>query len=240
MKASSFILLAALCVPAVADDDTIPTSWPKERYASMVEKSPFVLETKIEAPKEEKPSPFDNTYIKGVGTGYVVVQRMGDNSTMRFWDNAPNPEGIYVKQVIHGDRPAATKVVLKKGEEEKEIGFNENELRGPVSAPPAPNGRTNGQLPPPGKAPGMVPAIPRPPTIQTNNKVPLPPATMQTQYKQPQAQGQPGGRNTTNFQNGGNRNFAPGGSSNNAVNSTGTNPGNDANGGRQRIRVIRQ
>lgn len=225
MKAT-FLLLAAISVSAYADEEVIPTSFSKERYAAMVEKSPFALATPVEAPKEPEKSIFDNTYVKGVGTGYVVVQRVGDPETMRFWGNTPNKEGIYVANVIQGDRPASTKVTLKKGTEEKIIGFNENELRSTAAAPavPQPGGRSVTPGKAPGIAPGMAPAIPRP-TIQPSVQVPRPPNSIQPQTnarQMPPQQSQ-----------GGNR-FGPGGSTN-----ASTNPGNDANGGRQRIRVIR-
>jgi hypothetical protein len=174
---SSILLLAVLSssVWAADDEEVIPVARGKERYEAMVAKSPFVLATPPEAPKVEAKSIFDNMVLKGVGTDYVIVQRVGDDHTMRFWGNEPNEEQMMVKEVRWSDQLGGTTVVLKKGAEEKEIEFNKNELRNPTP-PPTPAGRPPGAPPIPGqRQPGMNPSpnFPKPPNL-TNSTVPRP------------------------------------------------------------------
>ncbi|MEI9895070.1 MAG: hypothetical protein WDN28_14575 [Chthoniobacter sp.] len=136
-----FLLLAVCAASAMADDDIIPSNWGDDRFQEMSGKSPFVLATpvvpttnKVDAPPV---GPFDNMYIAGIGTDYVLVKKQGDDQPMRFWGNEPDAEGISVKEIQWSDKVKASKVVLRKGNYEKEISFNEN-LFHTASAPAGP------------------------------------------------------------------------------------------------------
>lgn len=147
-------ILLALTAPSLALD-AIPKAFPKERYAETLKTSPFVIETKVEAPTPEvKISPFQNLYLRGIGKAdgkdYVLVQRLGEERTMRFIGNEPGPDGITVKSVRQGDHYRETRVILQRGVESGEVGFKEDSINSP---PPAPGGN---------KATGPAAIFPKP------------------------------------------------------------------------------
>jgi hypothetical protein len=244
---TTLLLFAALGVTALAqDDDVIPKPVDRARYKDMLEKSPFALATPPEPEKQKEAKFTDNMYVKGLGKDYVIAQRLGDDHTMRFWGNS-EVEGIIVKEVKWSEKPGETSVILKKGGEEGEITFNQNDLHA-ATPPPNPGGaRPPGSPGGPGGPPvpggfrpqsaggGTMPAgTPRPPVPQPTVTVPrptataiqAPPAAPQGGYTRTQGQGGPGGRS-----------YGPGGTGRQQQPQGG---GSDATGGRSRIRVIRQ
>src|SRR5262245_39438302 len=101
MKAPLLLLTvstALTAIAAAADDDVIPVAFSKDRYAEMAQKSPFVVETKKEEPKEEAPNPFANIVLRGLGSDYVVIQRHGDDHSIRIYGEKEE-EGFKVEKV---------------------------------------------------------------------------------------------------------------------------------------------
>lgn len=173
-------LLLALSATACADD-ILPKALPKDRYAETIGKSPFVLETKpAEAPVVEKINPFQNLYLRGIGKAdgkdYVLIQRLGEERTMRYIGNEPGPDDLAVQSVKIGPTFKETRVMLKKGMESGEISFKEDTLNSPPPAAPG-QARTPtmpGQFPKPGaQMPQQIPSI-RPPMPTTVQPVPRP------------------------------------------------------------------
>jgi len=197
------LILLTLSVASRADE-MIPKPFDKARYAETVGKSPFVLETKVEAAKGPEPiSPFANLYLRGItktdGKDDVLLQRLGEERAIRLIGNEPSTDPgadqLAVQQVKAGNNFRETRVVLKKGMEIGEVGFKEDTLTAP---PPAPPGKGPGGLPMPGGKPGTSMAVPpfpgaRPPTMigGTNNAVPRPQVPMPTPVAVPQVPGQP-------------------------------------------------
>ncbi len=127
----------------VAAENIIPVAYTKDRYEETFGNSPFALETKVEVkdttPKED---PFKNLELKGLGQAdgkdYVIIQKVGEANSMRFWGQEPN-DGISIKEVHWSDRMGETYVIIRKGGEEGKVGFNELALHGGAGAVGAPN-----------------------------------------------------------------------------------------------------
>jgi hypothetical protein len=244
-KLTAFAVLTGVTV--ADDDEVIPTAYGKERYAAMTKKSPFVLATPpaaAEAPKEANFT--DNMFVKGVGMGFVVVQRAGDDHPIRLWDDQKDADtNIFVKEVKWSDKPGATRVVLEQNGKIGEVGFNENELKAAAAAPPPPPGGNRGPMPP------GVPGSQRPPAsaamqnYQKNNAgaiaVPRPAVQSSVQVPRPNNMAaQPAANANFNASRTGNgtvNRYAP--QATQATQAAQAAQGNDANSGRRRIREIR-
>ena len=184
-------------------DDILPQALPKDRYAETMGKSPFVLETKSDAPAAEKVNPFQNLFLRGVekldGIDYVLVQRLGEERPMRFTGNDPGADELAVQSVRVGNTFRETRVVLKKGSETGEIGFKEDTLNAP---PPAAAGAQRGpgvpgQFPKPGATmPPQMPTVrpPQPTTVQQPVPRPQGSVPMPQPVNVPQIPGAPKGR----------------------------------------------
>ncbi len=199
MKPLTLLVVLPAAASFAVTDDIIPKAFPKDRYADTVKNSPFRLETKVaETPAEQKVNPFQNLYLRGIGTAdgkdYVLVQRLGEERPMRFIGNEPNTEGLAVKSVRRGNNFRETKVVLAKGGETGEVGFKEDTINAPPPAAGGPAGRgpalpgMPGGIPKPGGNPSLqVPAVrvtapplpgagvPRPSTSAPMPTAPMPP-----------------------------------------------------------------
>jgi hypothetical protein len=154
------ILLGA----AAGADDLLPQSFAKDRYVKTIAKSPFILEMKAAEPEAPKVNPFQNLYLRGVGKAdgkdYVLIQSLSDNHAMKpFIANEPGEDGIVVKLVRFGSNFRETRVVLEKGPDTGEIGFQENTINSPPAAPNAGRGRAGmpGQVPNTGVPPMPMP-----------------------------------------------------------------------------------
>ncbi len=217
---TSLIFLIATTSALVAAENIIPVAYTKDRYNETFSNSPFALETKVEAPAAPKEDAFKNLELKGLGQAdgkdYVIIQKVGESNSMRFWGQEPNGE-MSVKEVHWSDRMGETYVIIRKGSEEGKVSFNELALHGGVAqgAPnPAPGRPTHGNFGGNNNAaPGLGNAAQRPPqpSFQPANQPPRPSATPAP--------------------NGGFRSSPPG------IPSPAAAP-NTHGGGRQRIRVI--
>ena len=174
MKTPLAIALLATSAGLFCAHSAIPTAFPKERYTETEENSPFVLETKV-TPTEvvaPKDSIFKNINLTGIGTDYITVQHMGDDHSIRFYGNKPNDDQMFVKEVHAANQPSECYVVLRKGDEEGQVKYDQNFGRNAVAAAPAPN---PGQRPPgAGGPPGAPQARTAPPPIMPGvvNKAP--------------------------------------------------------------------
>ena len=151
---TALLLLAAFSAPAWADDEVIPVSYAKERYTAMAALSPFKLATPPPPPPEDKPNPFANVYLRGLGSNYVVIQRVGDDHTIRITGNETSPEGFAVQAVHWSDVPGASTVDVTKDGQSGLLEFNKNELLSaakganlPKTARPIPKGPSVAGLP---------------------------------------------------------------------------------------------
>ena len=181
-----FVLTCALSTIALGES-AIPSAYNRERYEQTFSDSPFAVAT----PKEEKVEepandPLSNLVVTGMGKlddgrSFVIVQRVGDEGSMRFEGNEKNREGLSVKEVKWGEKWDKSIVVISHEGRSKDVRFKENSTpmaavaavppggqRGPnpaVNAPPPivptglnPNARTTTVQ----KQPSITPTIPRP------------------------------------------------------------------------------
>jgi hypothetical protein len=194
MKA--LLVLLAVTIAARADE-AIPKAFDKARYAETLGKSPFVLATKVvEEKAPDVISPFANLYIRGVGKAdgkdYVLLQRLGEERSIRLLGTEVGDDGLAVKTMKVGNSFRETKVVLQKGLEIGEVGFKEDTLNTPPAAPKAPPGSPM-QLPKPGSA-TVMPQFPgsRSPVSQPSaTTIPRPQVPIPTPVAVPQKPGSP-------------------------------------------------
>ncbi len=126
----------------VAAENIIPVAYTKDRYEETFGNSPFALETKVEAPTAPKEDSFKNLELKGLGQAdgkdYVIIQKVGEPNSMRFWGQEPNAD-MFVKEVHWSDKMGQTYVIVRKGGEEGKVGFNELAMHGGSAPSGAPN-----------------------------------------------------------------------------------------------------
>jgi hypothetical protein len=191
-----FVLTCALSTVALGES-AIPSAYNRERYEQTFSDSPFAVAT----PKEEKieepaNDPLSNLVVTGMGKlddgrSFVIVQRVGDEGSMRFEGNEKNREGLSVKEVKWGEKWDKSIVVMSLEGRSKDIKFSEKApvvaaaavppggQRGPnpaVNAPPpiVPTGlNTAARTTPVQKQGSITPTIPRP-GGNSNFQVPRP------------------------------------------------------------------
>ena len=166
MKTPLLILFATTSALTAAEN-IIPAAYSRERYNETFANSPFALETKVEAaPAAPKEDAFKNLELKGLGQAdgkdYVIIQRVGDNSALRFWGQEPNAD-MFVKEVHWSDKMGETYVIIRKGSEEGKVSFNELALHGGASGgavnPPPGNPMRIQQTPGTNRPPGTPPIV---------------------------------------------------------------------------------
>ena len=159
MKA--FLLISCALSGFAFAESAIPSAFARERYQETFSTSPFALATPEPTKVEEvKDSPLNNLNVTGMGKlddgrDFVIVQRMGEESSMRFEGLGKNKEGLGVKEVKWGDKWEKSVVKMTFGNEEREITFKEKSMAA-VTAPPVPQG---------GQQRGAGPAGAQPPPI---------------------------------------------------------------------------
>ena len=168
MKA--LLLLTSVSFPVLAlGDSAIPAPFEAARYEETLTNSPFVLATPPAEPeKVEEPH---NLVVTGMGKlddgrDYVLIQKLGEERSMRFEGNAPM-NGYSVKKVNWADKWTQSTVVVKPDSgEEITVKFKEQPQQ---TAALVQNGRPPGApgVPTPAgsrpmQAGGMTPTIPRP------------------------------------------------------------------------------
>lgn len=183
MKAFPVLLAVALAARA---EDVIPAAPDRSRYADTVATSPFVLETKaVEAPAVEVKNPFANLFLRGIGKAdgkdYVLIQRLGEEKSIRLTGTEPGEDQLAIKSMKVGSNFRETKVVLSRGVEIGEIGFKEDALTAPPPAPKGPGGTPMAFPKPGGAATTGVPPLPGAasfpgarPTTPSVNAIPRP------------------------------------------------------------------
>lgn len=199
MKAVFVLTCAFSCI--ALGESAIPAAYNRDRYEQTFSDSPFATAT----PKEEKVEepandPLSNLVVTGMGKlddgrSFVIVQRVGDEGSMRFEGTEKNREGLAVKEVKWGEDWKKSVVTMSFEGRSKTVNFKENSApvaavpppqpgggRGPnpgVNAPPpiVPTGLNTAARPTGPQRGGPAPAIPRP--GGSNIQVPRPGGTMQ-------------------------------------------------------------
>lgn len=165
----------------------LPVPFPLERYAALLEKSPFAIAT---APPEVIPVSTENFATNWVLTGiskqrdhegkelFTVFVRSRDLATrLVLTGDHPSDDGVSVASVEEAAVPAKTAVFLKKGSETGRVEFDQATVAAAPStpaAPPHPGSKNPASVKPgtnPNKAAAPIPrpgmsAIPRPGGVQ--------------------------------------------------------------------------
>ena len=132
----SFLLLVALTASAFASETVIPVSFSKDRYGEMARQCPFGLETVGPERRPDAPNPFANIVLRGLGSDYVVIQRHGDDHTIRLC-GAKEEEGFKVTKVNWSKVWGESTVELTDGTFTDTVRFDQNLIHNPAPAAPA-------------------------------------------------------------------------------------------------------
>jgi hypothetical protein len=156
--AGSIALLLLLPIaPDVLGDD-LPKRHNFERYAAMLNKSPFSVATAVIVPAAT-PNFARDLYIANAartpGEDLVTVMSSSDKIVKEYLSTkGPNEHGYSIANIEWSDRPGATKVTISKDGQFATLTFNQALM---ASAPPP------GQMPqPPQPVAGVPPAVPTP------------------------------------------------------------------------------
>jgi len=168
------------------ESSELPVPFPPERYAALLEKSPFAIAS---APPEVIPVSTENFATNWVLTGiskqrdhngkelFTVFVRSRDLATrLVLSGDHPSDDGVSVASVEEAAVPAKSAVFLKKGSETGRVEFDQATVAAAPSAPavasaaPRPGGKNPSTVKPsagPGKTAAPIPrpgmsAIPRP------------------------------------------------------------------------------
>jgi hypothetical protein len=172
------VLTCALSTIALGES-AIPSAYNRERYEQTFSDSPFAVAT----PKEEKVEepandPLSNLVVTGMGKlddgrSFVIVQRVGDEGSMRFEGNEKNREGLSVKEVKWGEKWDKSIVVMSLEGRSKDVKFKENSA--PVVAaaavPPGQHGPKPGINAPPPIVPTGLNNAARTTTVQKQGSI---------------------------------------------------------------------
>jgi len=147
------LVLAAHCLAA----DELPKRQIFDRYAVMLNKSPFAVATAVAAPAAT-PNFAKDLYVANAartpGEDLVTVMSSSDKAVKEYLSTkGPNDHGYSIANIEWSDRPGATKVTISKDGQFAALSFNQALI---ASAPPPP-----GQMPPQQPA-GVPPVVPTP------------------------------------------------------------------------------
>jgi hypothetical protein len=172
---SRIALLAQILVLTVAGGncfalDDVPKRPPFDRYAAMMNKSPFAVATAIM--NVEKASFAKDLYLANAAklpdSDMITVQSAVDRGMKEYLTTrAPNEHGFAIVSIDWSERPAETKATISKDGQVATIGFNQALM----ALTPQPN------MPPSQMAPGQptVPSyVPSRPKMPVGVPTPIP------------------------------------------------------------------
>lgn len=167
MKSTLLILASAGAVlHASAGESAVPTSFPAERYETMIAKSPFALATPpapVVAPPDK--SFADGWFVSGLaqldGKDFVTIKSRDLGVQLSLFGNEPR-DGVTLQKVEWSPAIGRSTVTIAKDGQTAKLAFNEAELAASASA--VPNTVPPGAMRPPNSNPGVIrPTVPRPP-----------------------------------------------------------------------------
>jgi hypothetical protein len=169
MKSTLLFLAAASAVfPAIAGESPIPSSFPPERYETMIAKSPFALATPpapvVDAPPEKNFA--DGWFVSGLaqldGKDFVTIKSRDLGVQFSLFGSDPK-DGVTLQKVEWSPAIGKSTVTIAKDGQTAKLEFNQAELQSTAAAPAMPAAMPPGAIRPPGVNNGAIrPAIPRP------------------------------------------------------------------------------
>src|SRR5581483_5878328 len=161
------ILQSSVCLVSAAETSVAPTALPRDRYKTMIKKSPFAPATPTAA-VAATPGFATGYYVAGVAKigdkDFVTIASRNGQSRFSLMPGEAGPEGITVTSVQWSNETGKSKATVKKGNETGTIEFDQ--MAAQANAAPAPQVTQPGQ-------PGMI-QPPRMPNIPRMN-MPQPP-----------------------------------------------------------------
>lgn len=154
---ASIYLVLLWITPCILAND-LPKRQNFERYAGMLNKSPFAVATAV-APPAPTPNFAKDLYVANAGRmgreDVVTIQSSGDKGVKEYLSTkGPNEHGYSIANIEWSDKPGATKVTISKDGQFATLTFNQALM---VQIP------TPGQMPqPPQPVAGVPPAVPTP------------------------------------------------------------------------------
>jgi hypothetical protein len=121
-------------------DGPIPRQAPADRYAGMIEHSPFALATAAPAAAPAGPSFAANWYIAGIardGDVDFVTIKSRDATVQFSLRGKEDQQGVVLEQINWSDEPLKSTVSVRKGNELALLQFNEAVVHGPAAQAPA-------------------------------------------------------------------------------------------------------
>lgn len=162
-------LLALLTAPALAAENVVPTAFPADRYAPIVEKSPFALATPLAPPPPPPSASFAaNWFLTAVakdpeGRDFVTIKAQDGSVHFSLGSGETDASGVSLASVDWSETMGKSTAIIKKGVETAKLIFSQTEM---TPAPPAPGGRG-------GPRPGLPPGAPPPVTISAVPAAPV-------------------------------------------------------------------
>jgi len=137
--------------------DDLPKRQNFERYATLLNKSPFAVATAVVAPAAT-PNFARDLYVANAartpGEDLVTVMSSADKGLKEYLSTkGPNEHGYSIANIEWSDRPGGTKVTMSKDGQFATLTFNQALM---ASAPPP------GQMPQPPQPVAGIPAVPTP------------------------------------------------------------------------------
>lgn len=148
------------CVVAPADD--LPTKFSFDRYAGILEHSPFAVATAVVAPAAT-PNFAKDLYVSSAAKSsegdMVTIESMTDKGFKKHLSTKEPEDGYAISSIEWSDKIGETKVTISKDGQYATLGFNESEMSKPSPIRPG--------LPVNNFPPAQPPAITRPNGVPT-------------------------------------------------------------------------
>lgn len=126
MKVALLLFTAFAAHAFAAGDESIPVAFAKERYSEMVKECPFGVSHETASPPPPPENPFANIVVRGLGSDFVVIQRHGEDQTIRLV-GGQSKQGFTVKKINWSNVPGTSTVTLvSESGEEGIVGFDQN------------------------------------------------------------------------------------------------------------------
>ncbi|MCE9609332.1 MAG: hypothetical protein K8R23_03795 [Chthoniobacter sp.] len=162
-------LLALLATPVLAAENVVPTAFAPDRYAPILEKSPFALATPQAPPPPPPSASFAaNWFLTAVakdpeGRDFVTIKAQDGSVHFSIGTGETDASGVSLASVDWSETMGKSTAIIKKGAETAKLIFSQTEM---TAAPPAPGGRG-------GPRPGLPQGAPPPVTISAAPAAPV-------------------------------------------------------------------
>lgn len=158
----SISVMSVVTASVLADDD-LPKRYDFNRYAGMVEKSPFAVAS---APTQVSTTPswskdlFIANALHTDAMDMVTVNSLSDKNLKEYLTTeGPNEHGYGIASIEWSENQGATKVTISKDAQFATIGFNEALMSQGISIPNAGQANIPGNIPGVGKQQVVQPAM---------------------------------------------------------------------------------